>query len=541
MIRNIKQLVRDVLYVSKLTGISNKKLIVLIAVILSQMTAISDVLIIVLFAGLITGNFEGIEALTSLYDFVIEYPVFLPVLVLIRFACIYFQSMLLKNLELNVNKNLKIYFLREIFDKRNYSVADSFFYINVLSGHISFFYSSFTSFLNSLLQIVAYSFYLALSDSRTILIFIAGAVVLFLPIKSLIKKARNFMHSSYIFSKTSNEEVQRVVENLFLIKILKKEREEIDEFSNTLEKFNYNTFNNHRFGAINSFLPSLITMFVFSILVGIKNISNMITLDFIGVTLRLFQSLGMLTSSFNQIVNSHVHIEKFYQIETNKLIANKENFKFVEKKNENIIEIKDLKFKYFNSEDYIFENLNLEIKKNTHTILTGPNGSGKSTLLGLLSGVFYSETGIVNTYTEKFAYIGAIPLIFSSSLRKNILYGNNNEIQDSEILDLLKMLNTFKEASNYDLDKEISNKTLSSGQMQKIAFVRALLANPEILLLDESTANLDDESRKTIFKILRDKKITIFNSTHDPDQFLNVDRYLNINIVDEKRVIKERT
>ena len=73
MIRNIKHLVRDVLYVSKLTGISNKKLTVLIAVILSQLTAVSDVLIIVLFAGFITGSFEGIQVLGLIYNFVIEY------------------------------------------------------------------------------------------------------------------------------------------------------------------------------------------------------------------------------------------------------------------------------------------------------------------------------------------------------------------------------------------------------------------------------------------------------------------------------------
>ena len=75
MIRNIKHLVRDVLYVSKLTGISNKKLTVLIAVILSQLTAVSDVLIIVLFAGFITGSFEGIQVLGLVYNFVIEYPI----------------------------------------------------------------------------------------------------------------------------------------------------------------------------------------------------------------------------------------------------------------------------------------------------------------------------------------------------------------------------------------------------------------------------------------------------------------------------------
>ena len=71
------------------------------------------------------------------------------------------------------------------------------------------------------------------------------------------------------------------------------------------------------------------------------------------------------------------------------------------------------------------------------------------------------------------------------------------------------------------------------GQMQKIAFVRALVAEPTILLLDEATSNLDDSSKEKIFKILKNRKITIINSTHDPDKFQNVDFNLNIEINNE--------
>jgi len=88
------------------------------------------------------------------------------------------------------------------------------------------------------------------------------------------------------------------------------------------------------------------------------------------------------------------------------------------------------------------------------------------------------------------------------------------------------------------LNRIISNKSLSSGQMQKIAFVRALVANPDILLLDEATANLDDVSKNKIFKILKDKNITIINSTHDSEKFQNVDFNLEINIQNEKRFIE---
>ena len=538
--KQLKKLISDILYVSKLTKTNNKKIIILIAVVLSQLTAVIDIIIIVLFATFITGSVYDNPLLSSLVDYVLVYKFLFPVLVLLRFLFIYLQSMSLKNLELSIQKNLKVYLVNEVFEKRNYSVADAYFYINILSGHVSFFYSNVAGFLNSLLQIVAYSIYLFLSDSRTILTFGLGALVLFYPTKFLIKKSKEFMHETYIFGKITNEEVQRIVDNMFLIKILKKDNEEIERFSKTIEKHNFNEYNNHKFGTVNSFLPTLITMFVFSILIIIGDFAKSISLDFIGVTLRLFQSLGSLANSFNKIINSHVHIEKFYEMDKNKILINKGNFETRNNESINAIEIENLQFKYFNSDEFIFENLNLNIKKNSHNILTGPNGSGKSTLLGLVAGVFYSQDGKVISYSKNYGYIGAVPLIFSASLKENILYGNSKEIEDDEIIRFLKDFDTFKEDSSYDINRQIDNKSLSSGQMQKIAFVRALLSDLEILLLDESTANLDDNSRDYIFKILRSKKVTILNSTHDPEKFLDVDSHFHIEIENEKRKIIQK-
>ena len=113
--------------------------------------------------------------------------------------------------------------------------------------------------------------------------------------------------------------------------------------------------------------------------------------------------------------------------------------------------------------------------------------------------MFYSEKGQVTAFCKNFGYIGAVPLIFSASLRENILYGNNQNIQDKEIIDFLKDLIHLKKNLVITLI-ERDNKSLSSGQMQKIAFVRALLSDLDVLLLDESTANLDDKSRQYILK-----------------------------------------
>jgi len=536
-VKQFKQIIQDVIYISKITKTKNKKILTIISVFLSQFSALIDISIIAIFSVLIAEQYTSIQLVNSILDYFVENKLMIIVLVSFRYVFQYFQKTIIYKLELSVNKNLKIYILKEIFDKRNYSVSDSYYFINVISMHVSYFFSSFASFLNNILQILIYTAYLVITDLNTVFVFGLGVLVLAYPIKKILEKARLFMHESFEKGQESNKEVERVVDNLLLIKILKKENYEIDRFSNTIQDYIFNLYNNYKFGVVNSFLPSFFTLFMLSTIIALTSYARSLTLDFIGVTLRLFQSLSNLTTSLNQIINSHVHIEKFYEVEKNKTIENTNNFKII---NEDIIGLKNVSFKYLNSEINIFEDLSFKIERNTHTVITGPNGSGKSTLLGLLAGVFYPNHGEVYSFSNKFGYIGATPLIFNSTLRDNIMYGNDLEVKDDQIIEILKTLQTFKEEQNYDLNNLISNKTLSSGQMQKVAFVRALVSKPEILLLDEATANLDESSKETIFDILNDQNVTIINSTHDPDRFKKVDLNLKIDIKNEKRIIVEK-
>ena len=530
----VKSIIRDVLYVSKITKVNNKKILIVAVTLLAQLTALTDIAIISLFAALIANQYTNIEFVNEIIRSIISYPLVILFMVVFRFIFLYYQQILIKNLEFNVSRNMKTYLLNEIFEKRNYSVADSYFYINTLSGHIAYFYSSFSGFITSFLQIIIYSIYLLIVDLNSVVIFLAGLAILIAPIKKLLETARSYMDKTYYKSQDANREIQRVVENMFLIKILKKDNYEMNRFNETLKSLFRNQLMNYKVGILNAFLPSFLTLVSLSLILGFSTYAKKITLDFIGVTLRLFQSLGNMTGSLNQIINSHVHIEKFYQIDNNKVILNKEHFQIHDRET---IEFENLDFKYFNSEVNIFENLNFSINKNSHILVTGPNGSGKSTLLGLIAGVLYSNSGNVKTFSNKFGYIGATPLIFESTLYENITYGNERKVNDDEVLSFLKLLDTFKEQENYDLSRVINNKSLSSGQMQKIAFIRALISEIDILLLDEATANLDEASKEKIFKILREKNITIINSTHDPDSFGDVDGNLKINIVDEKREI----
>ena len=148
------------------------------------------------------------------------------------------------------------------------------------------------------------------------------------------------MHKSYLMDQKSNNEIQKIIENMFVIKILNKAKEELNNFGNTLESYNKNQIKNYVYGSFSSFLPSFVTLFVFSILLTIFNLAKAITLDFIGAILDCFKHLA--ATAVNRLVNSHVHIEQFYKIDKNKLVSNKENYIFDTNDSKLSISVKDV-------------------------------------------------------------------------------------------------------------------------------------------------------------------------------------------------------
>lgn len=530
----LREVIKDVLFISKITGTQNKKILIATSVIFSQLAAVTDIFLIGLFAYLIADQKTNIEIIDSIAVFFGENKYLLLLIIFLRFFFLFFQSYILRRIEYTVTKNLKEYILKQIFERRSYSTSDSYFYTNDLSQHIGYFYSNFASFLNSILNVVFYCVYLVASNFQILTIFGLGLILLFYPIKSLLRISRNFVDKSYFVQKDSFGEIERVIENLFLIKILKKESEELSNFSNTLSNLNKLQLSNHIFSVLNGYLPSFLTLLILCIIIilfaGVK-----LTLDFIGVTLKLFNSLSVLTSAFSNIINSHVHISKFKELKFDQKNPYSKNF-IIDSNSQ--INLNNVSFRYQNESEYIFKDINLSLQKGKHTILTGENGTGKSTLLGLLAGIYYPQKGNITSYSNKYGYVSAQPYIFRDTLINNILYGQErHDISEDEVLEKLKEFNTFKNLEDYKLDKLVSNKTLSSGQMQKIGFIRILLSNPDIILLDESTSNLDTESKKIVFENLKLNNSTVINSTHDPDNFDFADHHIEIKISDDNRSI----
>jgi ABC-type multidrug transport system fused ATPase/permease subunit len=436
--------------------------------------------------------------------------------------------------------NLKNYVLSQVFENRNFSTADTYYYVNTLAPHISFFYTSIANFLNFFLQSIAFTTYLFFTEPKTISAFLIGILFLIYPIIFLIKKTKNIEHLIYEAGQESSSDVQRVLDNVFLIKLLKKEKDETSRYIKITRRLFDDNMTKHKLTVLNSYLAPFTTVFLISIIALYFNDVFNINLPFMGVTLRMFQSLANMSNAATHIVNSHVHLDAFYQLEKYKVSTLRENYIISdEPKNKILFELRDVDFKYLNSDLAIFNGLNLNIEKGSHTIITGTNGTGKSTLLGLLAGVFYPNSGKVYARSEKFGFVGPNPLIFSMTLRENLMYGNKNSKSDEEILEMIQSFNLFEDKVKVDLDVKVNNKSLSSGQMQKIAFMRVLLSDADVLFLDESTSNLDEETKELIFNLILNSTLTIINSTHDIDSFKNYTNHYKIELSRGKRFLKK--
>jgi len=146
------------------TGTQKKKILIGISVIFSLLSVITDVFLIGLFAFLIAGQKTNIEIVDNLSDFFDENRILILFLVFFRFIFLFLQSYILRRIELTVTNNLKEYILKHIFEKRTYTTSDAYFYINELSGHIGYFYSNVAAFINNMLNVIVFSFYLVNSN-----------------------------------------------------------------------------------------------------------------------------------------------------------------------------------------------------------------------------------------------------------------------------------------------------------------------------------------------------------------------------------------
>ena len=195
-----------------------------------------------------------------------------------------------------------------------------------------------------------------------------------------------------------------------------------------------------------------------------------------------------------------------------------------------VLRLENISFAY--DKKPIFKNLNLEFQKGKVYAIVGRSGTGKTTLLSVLSGLASPTSGKVcyvgkdiekmNKYDFRSKYVGVVFQGFNL-LTKLTAFENvslsmdiaNFPVQDKKqyVYDLLDSVGLDEEKANSRILK------LSGGQQQRVAIARALSYQPEIILADEPTGNLDGETEAEIMKILRnlaDQGKCVIIVTHTP-------------------------
>ena len=212
----------------------------------------------------------------------------------------------------------------------------------------------------------------------------------------------------------------------------------------------------------------------------------------------------------------------------------------------NCIKIENVSFGY--GDEQLLKNCSFNIPKNQITALTGESGSGKSTVFKLLLGLYEAQDGTITFDGETeidastrpmFSYVPQGNMILSGTIRDNLTLCND-EIGDSQIKKALKtaVIYDFIETLPDGLDTVLSERGagLSEGQIQRLSIARALLFESPVLLLDESTSALDEQTETellTNIKNMTDK--TVLFITHRNTSISVCD---NIIHVENKKFVK---
>ncbi len=221
---------------------------------------------------------------------------------------------------------------------------------------------------------------------------------------------------------------------------------------------------------------------------------------------QLLFSLVMSTRIINMYIRSKASSERLDEVFNAEETLNSPDNPLEITKNDTVLEFKNVYFKYFDTTNYVLENINFKVEPNTTLAIIGTTGSGKSTLVNLILRFFDPNSGEIKfygknikdldlkKYREKIAVVPQKNLLFTGTILENLRWGNKNAtyediIKCSKIAMADEFIQTFKDGYNTYLGQGGVN--LSGGQKQRLSIARALVKNPELLILDDATSSVD--------------------------------------------------
>ena len=348
--------------------------------------------------------------------------------------------------------------------------------------------------------------------------------------------------------------IKETLSNIKIVKIFNLENEENEKFVKENNKYFNLIFKQSRLSNLLTPINETIGLIVGVLLIWFGGISvlqqgAMSSEDFIKFILLLFAMLQPIRKLANVNVlfqNGIAAAERVFSVFDNhdKIPESKNAFKINSFKNS--INFKDVNFKYEGQDSLILDNINLEICKGQTVAIVGKSGAGKTTLTDLLPRFYDPISG--NIFIDKinlkdlnlknlrdlYGIVTQNVILFNDTIKNNIIHGNKNASEN----DINKAV---KSANIQDLVEKLDNGLntyigengvkLSGGEKQILLIARALIKNPDILILDEATASLDSESEKMVHSAIDNiiKNRTVIIIAHRLSTIINADKILVMN------------
>ena len=312
-------------------------------------------------------------------------------------------------------------------------------------------------------------------------------------------------------------------------------------FMKTYEKSTTNYFNAWSSSQILTLLPryamelaafgSMITAILFLLLTFDNNLQHVLPIiSVFGLaSLKMLPAFQQVYYSFSTIksnINSFFTVlEALNSIHLESPISSDRHKELLFKKS---IEFKNVSFKYKDNEPLILDDISFKIKPSKSIGIVGSSGSGKSTVINILVGLLFPTDGNISiddhtldkdhlrSWQSKIGLVSQNIFLLDSSIKDNIAFGVEDENIDIKSLNkaikmaqLEDLVNSLPDGVNTLVGERGSN--LSGGQLQRVGIARALYTNPDIIVFDEATSNLDTISEKqimlTINELARSKTI----------------------------------
>ena len=388
----------------------------------------------------------------------------------------------------------------------------------------TFFVSTFVQILIIVLKIIFSYIVLFYVDVRFGLFMLALFPVMFIVLKIYNKLSIDSIKGYRRKFSQSNGIINENYQNLEIIKAFNKEKESIEDWNkHNEERYKYWK----KLNLVDSLLLHNITgVFRIVIFIGIvyyysySHFNNVygITLGmvylFINYTTDIIYRIADFTMGISNYIRAQgaaINIQEILKLE-----VEEDNHKDIIKDNfRGNIKFEDVYFSY-KDDFYVLRDLNLEIKENQTVAFVGHTGSGKSTIMNLIV-KFYSATKgnvlingrNINDYSkeylrEKTAIVLQDSFLFEGTLLENITTSNDEKIAREA---LSRVGGDFiLENRSLDSKVEVGGSNFSTGEKQLICLARALAKDPKILILDESTANIDSETEQNVSRAIEELK-----------------------------------